>query len=117
MAAGDFLAVFVLVVVLVQIGAKLVEKTVDLALLGWLNRMAGAVLYVFLYAILLSILMFYAERVHIVDSDTLQASVTWPWIERLGPWAIDGLGWLVPFFKDMFSDLETFFEGVNGRMT
>lgn len=112
----SFMVVFVLVVVLVRLGAKIIEKTIDLALLGWLNRLAGILLYALLYAIVLSILVFYASQVKIISAETLAASRTWPYIERLGPWAMESLGWLVPVFKNMFGELQAFFQGVNGKL-
>jgi membrane protein required for colicin V production len=116
MPVVSFLVVFIVVVVLVRLGAKLVEKTVDLVLLGWLNRIAGILMYVLLYTIVLSVLLFYASQVHIVGQDTLRASVTWPYIQPFGPWAMEGLGRLVPFFKNMFHDLQSFFGGVEGKL-
>jgi len=111
----SFLLVFMAVVVIVRIGAKFIEKTLDLVMLGWVNRLAGVVLYAFLYSILFSILVFYASLVHLVSPETLQASVTWRYLQPLGPWAMEALGRLVPFFKDMFSDLQNFFGHMEGK--
>ena len=40
-----FALVFFVVVILVRLGAKLIEKTFQAVMLGWLNRIAGIVLY------------------------------------------------------------------------
>lgn len=112
----SFFAVFIIVVILVRLGAKLIEKAVDLALLGWLNRLAGVILYALLYTIILSVLVFYASQVKIVGDETLKTSITWPFIQPFGPWAMEGLGKLVPFFKNMFHDLQSFFGNAEAKM-
>src|SRR5687768_7983369 len=41
----SFIVVFILVVLVVRLGANLLQKTVEIGFLGWLNRLAGAVAY------------------------------------------------------------------------
>ncbi|HEX2536185.1 MAG TPA: CvpA family protein [Chitinophagaceae bacterium] len=107
-----FLAVFLLVVIAVRIGARAVEKVLQLALLGWLNRLGGVVLYMLLYLFVYSVVLFYAEGLRLVRPETAQASVTYPYIAPLGPKVINGLGVVLPFFRSMFAELEGFFDGV-----
>ena len=52
----SFLLVFIVVVLLVRAGAAIIEKTIQLAMLGWVNRIAGIILYAVLYIVLLSVL-------------------------------------------------------------
>ena len=112
----SFLIVFVAVVLLVRLGATFIEKTLKLALMGWLNRIAGMLLYMFVYLLLLSVLLFYAQQIHVVDAETFQASKTWVYIRPLGPWAIEGLGKLIPWFRDMFAALQEFFGNISGKV-
>lgn len=111
----SFLVVFIGVVIIIRIGAKFIEKTMDLVMLGWLNRIGGMLLYILLYSILLSVVLFYASQVKLVSDTTLAESATWPFIQPLGPWAMGTLGKLVPFFKDMFGDLQNFFSQWGGK--
>lgn len=105
----SFVLVFVLVVVLVRLGANLLQKTIEIAFLGWLNRLAGAVVYILLYMVVLSVLLFYAEQMAIVKKETLAESKLFSWIQPVGPFVINGLGEFIPFFKDMFEKLKLFF--------
>lgn len=57
----SFIIVFILVVILVRIGAKFIEKTFQLVMLGWLNKICGAIFYVLLYTLIFSVFLFYAE--------------------------------------------------------
>jgi membrane protein required for colicin V production len=112
----SFLIVFVSVVLLVRLGANFIEKTLKLALMGWLNRIAGMLLYLFVYLLLLSVLLFYTQQLHLLDPETFQASKTWTYIRPLGPWAIEGLGMLIPWFRDMFAALQEFFANISRKV-
>jgi membrane protein required for colicin V production len=111
-----FVLVFLAVVIGVRAGAKLIEKAVDLALLGWLNKLAGVLLYAVIYTIILSVLLFYAVQLHLVASGTLSSSVTYPYIRHWGPVVIDEFGKFVPWFKGMFTQLEDFFGRLGNKL-
>ena len=68
----SFAMVFGLVAVLVGMGGKLIEKTFEMALLGWANRIGGILLFVILYTIIFSIFLFYAEKIHLFEEATIQ---------------------------------------------
>ena len=110
-----FVVVFVLVAFLVHLGAKALEGVVQLALLGWLNKIGGVILFSLLYLFILSILLFYAERLDLIATSTTGASLTYPFLHQLGPEVIDGLGVILPLFKNMFASLGDFFEGVAAK--
>ena len=111
-----FVVVFIIVVLLVKLGAKLIEGAVSMMLLGWLNRLGGAVFYALLYIFIFSIILFYADGVGIIKPETAQQSGTYGYIRPLGPYVVKGLAAVVPLFKGMFTELEGFFEGVEGQV-
>ena len=111
-----FIGVFLGVVLLVRGGARLLEAAVDLAMMGWLNKLAGILLYALIYTIILSVLLFYAVQVHIISGSTLSSSVTYPVIRPWGPVVIDGFGKFVPVFKGMFVQLEDFFGRLHNKL-
>lgn len=112
----SFALVFWGVTLLVIWGGKLIEKTFQMALLGWVNRLGGIVFYAALYIIIFSVFLFYAEKIHLLKPETIQASQTYPFIQPWGPVVIDGFGKLVPIFKNMFTDLETFFGTIGNKI-
>ena len=59
----SFTLVFFIVVLLVNWGGKIIEKTFEMALLGWINRLGGIIFYAALYIIIFSIFLFYAEKI------------------------------------------------------
>jgi membrane protein required for colicin V production len=107
-----FFAVFIAVVILVQLGARALQGALELAMLGTLNRMLGVVFYILLYTFIYSIVLFYLTQSNFIKPDGAAASVTYPYIEPLGPKVMDVLGAVLPFFKNMFAQLKDFFSGV-----
>lgn len=105
----SFVLVFLAVVLIVHLGAKLIQKSVEMVMLGWVNRLAGIVLYALLYSVLFSIFLFYAVQLKIISAESIQVSRAYPYIQPLGPKVMDALGTVIPVFKNMFSQLEEFF--------
>lgn len=112
----SFAVVFLVVVILVRLGAKFIQKSVELAMLGWINRLGGILLYAALYVLIFSILLFYAEQLSLIKPETIKESVTYEYIQPWGPKLMDGLGKIIPVFKGMFEDLEDFFDGVSKQV-
>jgi membrane protein required for colicin V production len=112
----SFALVFFAVVLLVGWAGKLIEKTFQMALLGWVNRLGGMTFYAALYIIIFSIFLFYAEKIHLLEPATIQASQCYGFVQPWGPIVIDGFGKIIPLFKDMFTELEAFFGTVGNKI-
>ncbi len=108
----SFALVFIGVAVLTRIVAKLIEKTLQLALLGLVNRLAGILLYAILYTIVFSIILFFADKIDIVKQETKASSYTYLFIQPWGPKAISVFSEVIPLFRHTFEQLENFFDGV-----
>lgn len=108
----SFLLVFIVVILLVGLGAKLIKKTIDFAMLGWLDRLGGMLLYIIIYTIIFSVLLFFAEKIFLVKAETISNSIVYKYVSPWGPKVIDNLGRIIPFFKNMFTQLDHFFEGI-----
>jgi membrane protein required for colicin V production len=111
----SFIIVFGVVVLLIRFGASLVKKAASIFFLGWVDALAGILLYAVMYLMILSVILFYATRIHLISEETKAASRTYFFIEPFGPDVINLLGKILPFFKNMFSDLSRFFEGVSKK--
>lgn len=109
----SFIVVFLVVVLLIRWGANAIESTVEVVMLGWLNKIGGILLYIVIYTIVFSVVLFYVEQVKLIQPGTIQQSVTYTYIQPWGPKAIDGFGRIIPVFKDMFTELENFFGAVS----
>jgi len=113
----SFLVVFIIVIFLIRLGAKAIQRITEAAMLGWFNRLAGVVLYAAIYLTVFSIVLFYAGQIKIVRPETVEASRTYAFIQPWGPKAINGLGVAIPFFRNMFTELEDFFSGVSQKLS
>ena len=109
----SFAIVFIVVVLLIRLGANAIERTVEVVMLGWLNKLGGIIFYVAIYTVVFSVLLFYAEQVNLVRSETIEKSVSYSFVQPWGPRVINSVGSIVPLFRDMFAELELFFENVS----
>src|SRR5919206_1988653 len=80
-----FLAVFFVVVLLIRLGARIIEKVLQVSMLGWLNRLGGVVFYMLIYLFIFSVVLFYAEQLHVIKPETTKASVTYPFVHTIAP--------------------------------
>ena len=84
-------------------------------MLGWLNKIGGIIFYALLYLFIFSIILFYAVQLNIFKPETLETSTTYSYIQPIGPKVISALGVILPFFKNMFAELELFFGGLSEK--
>lgn len=111
----SFMLVFIVVILLVKLMAKLIQKTMQLAMLGWLDRLGGMILYIGIYTLIFSIFLFYADKLFLIKSSTVQDSKIYQYVAPLGPKVMSSLGNLIPMFKDMFNQLQEFFGTVANK--
>ncbi len=109
-----FILVFTGVVLLVNIGAAIITKTLDLAMLGPVNRIAGATFNLLLQTIIFSVILFYVVQVGWLGENTTRESKVYEWVAPVGPYVIDLFAKVFPMFRDLFDQLKDFFEGVQG---
>lgn len=108
-----YLVVFTVIVLLVRAGGKLLQRSFEAVALGWLNRLAGAVLYAFLVSFVFSSLLWLCNRMGLIGEETKEASLTYAVIEPLAPAVFSFIGIFLPFVKSIFNDLSGFFDQVN----
>lgn len=108
----SFALVFFVVVLLIRMGAKAIEKSFEVAMLGWVNRLCGIIFFIAIYLLVLSVLFFYGEQMKIINPEMIQQSKTWSIVSPWGPKVINALGSAIPVFKDMFNELQEFFGGL-----
>lgn len=112
----SFIFIMTGVILLVRLGALLIQSAMEMVLLGWINKLSGIVLYAALYITLFSVLLFYAEKIHWIKAGTFLASRSYAFIQPWGPKAIDLFGAIIPLFKGMFEELSRFFESLPQRI-
>ncbi len=114
--ALSFLIVFLGVILLVRLGASMIEKAVETLMLGWINKLAGSAVYLLLYGLIFSVFLFYLVEMKIISSETVNASAVYPLLAPIAPTVINSIGEVIPLFKDIFVQLSDFFESVANKM-
>lgn len=112
----SFAFVFIVVALLVHIGARIIKKVVSLAMLGWADKIGGIIFYLLIYIVIFSVILFFAEKSFLLKPETIAASSTYEYVAPWGPKLIDNLGKIIPVFKDLFKDLQSFFEKAGHRI-
>lgn len=113
--AVSFLLVFLAVAFIVNLVAKVIQKTFETVMLGWINRLAGVALFILLYSIIYSVFLFYAVQLHFINVETANNSIVYPYLQPLAPKIINLMGNAIPWFKNMFTELEQFFAGISSK--
>ena len=111
-----FSLVFIAVVILVNICARLLRKIARLAMLGWLDRLGGIFLYLAIYIIIFSVVLFFLEKTSFLRPETVAASKVHGFVQPWAPAVIDNVGKIIPAFRDMFLQLSDFFAGLRDKM-
>lgn len=112
----SFLLIMVVVVIVVRICSAIIETSLQLTMLGWLNALGGMVLYCCIYVTVFSVLIFYMEQLHFLKAPVIAASKSYQYIHFIGPKAIELFGRLIPFFKGMFEELTRFFDTLSKNL-
>ena len=112
----SFTLVFIIVVILVNIGARILKKAVSLVMLGWLDKLGGIILYILIYTIIFSVILFFGIKTNLIKPETIASSTVYNYVSPWGPKVIDSIGKIIPAFKDLFLQLEKFFEKIGHKL-
>jgi membrane protein required for colicin V production len=107
-----FILVMVLVAWLVRFSGLIIEKALQIVMLGFINKTAGIILYAVLYTIILSVILFFSVKIGFIKQDTIAASNCYNFIQPWGPTAMHYFAMLIPAFENMFQQLEQFFDNI-----
>lgn len=107
-----FLLVFLVVGSLMRMAAGALEKVLNFAMLGWVNSLAGFLIYAILYTLIFSVVLFYYDQIMHISEVTKSDSKVYAYIEPWGEWTMRSLGYIIPQFKDVFADMQDFFQQV-----
>jgi len=107
-----FVVIFLAVALVVRLVALMLEKALQLAMMGWVNRLGGVLLYGCAYVILFSILVWFANQLYLIPPTLKTSSRTYGWIAPLAPRIVSLTAEVIPWFRDVFHQLELFFQQI-----
>jgi len=108
-----YIGIFILVASVIWMIAKLIEAALKALLLGFFNKLAGAVLYTFMAAFIWSSILWLCSNLHLITADVISHSYTYKYLSPVAPWLFTHLGYLFPFVKSTMHDLQHFFDHMN----
>ena len=105
-----FLLVLIGAMIAIRVLGKIIEKSAELVLLGIVNRLAGIVLYLFIYLSLFAVVLVYLKQFEIVGNDTAIHSKSYIYLIDFGGWVIDFFAEWLPADKNLFNDTKAFIQ-------
>ncbi|MFZ9661077.1 MAG: CvpA family protein [Chitinophagaceae bacterium] len=111
-----FFVVFTLSGVLVRMVGNILSKGFDMVALGWINKAGGIMLFSILYTLVYSVFLFYYEKLFHISDSVKSNSVLYPYIASWGEWTLELFGKIIPAFKNVFHDIENFFEIIGDKI-
>ena len=109
----SYIVLFIGVMLLVRLIGKAIQSSLEAVMLGLVNKIIGGLLYAFVTAVLWSSLLWIGTKMGLISPETIAASKTYTYFEPVAPWVYANIGRVLPFAKDIFSDLQQFFDSVN----
>ncbi|QES89990.1 CvpA family protein [Rhizosphaericola mali] len=104
-----FLLLIIVTIFMVRLIANTISKVMRAIMLGWLNRIGGILLYGLGYIAIFSMLLFYANGLHLISDNVKIHSYTFAAVCDLGPTSVHLFEKIIPIFGDMLSQLKNGF--------
>lgn len=84
-----FAITFIIIVVVITLAGKVLTKIADMAMLGMLNKILGALFGILKTAFILSVIIMFINSLHnsisFLDEETKEESVLYPYVQNVAP--------------------------------
>jgi len=100
LSIASFFLVMLAGIVVVRLVGKLIEKSIELMLLGWANRLAGIVFFLLTYVTFYAVVLIYLERFQFIERT--EASKSFSYLRVWGLKVIEVFQEWLPALKDLF---------------
>ncbi|MDX2001467.1 MAG: CvpA family protein [Chitinophagales bacterium] len=102
----SFILLFICALLLLRLITVLLEKSLKTAGLGVVNQLAGSFLWCISLLMILSIVLWYVNKLQWIDERDKIESRTYNYLQPAAPIVMDQFGKLIPWFKGAFDQLE-----------
>jgi membrane protein required for colicin V production len=102
----SFILVFVAIMLLCRFIIKTIEGALKVAMLGWANKLSGAILYCFFTLFFISSLLWLGTKVGLVNQ--LNDSKTSEYVMPIAPKAIEMSAAYIPFCKQILEEINNY---------
>ncbi|MCK5644516.1 MAG: CvpA family protein [Gammaproteobacteria bacterium] len=106
-----FLGLFIIILVLVSMLGRFLKKIIDLTILGAVDNLLGALIGVFKWAFLISVLLWLFGQINICVPDHLtEGSFLYEKVEGIAPMVGNFISTVFPFAEDLFESVTELFK-------
>jgi membrane protein required for colicin V production len=84
-------------------------------MLGWFNKLTGILLYLLMYGLFYSMVLYYLNQLQVLSDKQINASFFYNKLAPIAPMVINQVGNVVPLFKNMVVQLEEYFKSVSNK--
>lgn len=114
-AVISFILIFIVIAIIVYGIGKLLERVIEIVGLGFINRALGVVLRVFLFTLLFSMFIWLINQAGLISPETKSQSAVFGFLLPAADYTITFLGNILPAVKNIFADIEHFFEDLASK--
>ncbi|MBC8047543.1 MAG: CvpA family protein [Fimbriimonadaceae bacterium] len=104
-----FIAVFFAVYFIFRWLGAMMEGIFKLIKLNFINQVLGGLVWAVIWAMLFSTLLFYGNNMQLFSDELKSDSLVYEKIEPFAPDVIAGIGKIIPPVKDIYNDLQQWF--------
>ena len=109
----SFILLFLATLFIFRMLIKFVEAILDKLLLGWVNKLAGGLLYSFFVIFIMSTFCWLANQINLLKPDVKQSSKSYIYLEPIAPKTIDFITAYLPYCKDLIKKTQAHLEEVS----
>ncbi len=108
--------VFLVVVIIVRITGKVIRKSLKMVMMGWADKLGGALLYGFMLTFLFSAFLWLGTKMSLLKTETIAASRTYFVIAPVAPVIAGITGRMIPLVKFSYDRINDFFEQLDSKL-
>ena len=101
----SFVLVMIAGIIAVRLVGKVIEKSAELLMLGFFNRLMGIVVMAFIYATFFAVILVYCSRFGLLG-DGQADSKSFSYLIRYGQWLVSQFSEWLPALKNLFNDIK-----------
>jgi len=102
----SFFVVFICIILLFKFLISLFNKSLEFAMLGWLNKIGGVFFYLGLYSLILATLFYWLSHISFLQTAYLNSSFTYKILYNKMPMMINLWSGIWPSLKTSLKDIE-----------
>jgi membrane protein required for colicin V production len=111
-----FIVVFLIIALFIFLVGKALEKLIDIAFLGTLNKLCGSILRVAIYTVLFAVFLWLLNEAGLLSPAVKSQSKIYSTLNNVSDYLIGHLADYTPAVKSVFKELEDFFEDLSKKI-